>query len=99
MYKFVPYIARSTDLLSWEIAPVNPVLFYGDEDRVLDGEFSEEEKERINNSLNTNNSDVDVCEYNGKTIILYSWGNQMGKEFLAKAEYDGPMAEFFESFF
>lgn len=99
MYKFVPYIARSTDLLEWEIAPVNPVLFYSDEDRVLDGEFTDEEKERINNSLNTNNSDVDLCEYKGKTIILYSWGNQMGREFLAKAEYDGTMQEFFESFF
>ena len=99
LYKFCPYIARSVDLLCWEIAPVNPVLFYGDEDRVLAGDFSEEEIERINTSLNTNNSDVDLCEFNGKTIILYSWGNQMGREFLAQAEYDGPLSEFFESFF
>ena len=99
MYKFVPYIARSKDLSDWEIAPVNPVLFYDDNDRILANDFTEQEKEMINNSLNTNNSDVDLCEYNGKTIIIYSWGNQMGREFLAFAEYDGSMKEFFNSFF
>ncbi len=98
-YKFCPYIARSKELLDWEIAPVNPVLFYSDDDRALCGEFTTEEKERINNSLNTNNSDVDLCEFNGKTVILYSWGNQMGREFLAKAEYEGTMEEFLKSFF
>ena len=99
MYKFVPYIARSKDLQSFEIAPVNPVLFYSDEDRILNGNFTKEEIEQINCALNTNNSDVDLCEFDGKTIILYSWGNLMGKEFLALAEYDGTMKEFFESFF
>lgn len=98
-YKFAPYIARSADLLEWEIAPVNPVLFYCDEDKVLCGDFTDEEKEYINTALNTNNSDVDLCEFNGKTVILYSWGNQSGREFLAKAEYDGTMDEFFKSFF
>jgi hypothetical protein len=99
MYKFVPYIARSTDLKEWEIAPVNPVMFYSDEDRILAGEFTEEEKFLINTSLNTNNSDLDICEFQNKTYIIYSWGNQMGREFLAYAIYDGPMDEFFESFF
>jgi len=98
-YKFVPYIARSANLKEWEIAPVNPVLFYNEEDKILAGKFTEEEKRWILNSLDTNNSDVDLCEYNGKTIILYSWGNQMGREFLAYAEFDGAMNEFFKSFF
>lgn len=99
LYKFVPYIARSKDLAEWEVAPVNPVMFYSDEDKKLYANFTEDEKERIDTSLNTNNSDVDLCEYNGKTIILYSWGNQCGWEYLALAEYDGTMSEFFKSFF
>lgn len=99
LYKFVPYIARSKDLSDWEVAPVNPVMFYSDEDKLLAADFTTEEKERILTSLNTNNSDVDLCEYNGKTIILYSWGNQCGCEYLAKAEFDGSMEEFFKSFF
>jgi hypothetical protein len=33
---------------------------------------------------NLNNSDMDVCEFKGKTIIYSSWGNQQGTEFLAE---------------
>ena len=35
-----------------------------------------------------------MCYYGGKTVITYSWGNQLGKEFLALAEYDGTEEEF-----
>ena len=38
--------------------------------------------------MDLNNSDVDFCEFRGKTIITYSWGNQQGTEFLAEAVYD-----------
>ena len=46
-----------------------------------------------------NNSDVDYCEFSGKTIITYSWGNQQGTEFLAEGAYDGPVADFLKAFF
>ena len=100
-YNSLPYIARSKDLLEWDLAPVNPILLYDDNDRLIEHpeDFTEEELEYIRTALDTNNSDVDLCEYNGKTIILYSWGNQLGSEFLAHAEFDGGMLEFFESFF
>lgn len=100
--KFVPYIARSKNLYEWEIAPDNPVLFYNmDEDKkIAPGiTFNEKQLAFINESLDINNSDVDLCDYNGKTVILYSWGDQHGREFLAMAEYDGSMREFFESFY
>ena len=42
---------------------------------------------------------MDVCEFKGKTYILYSWGNQLGIEFVAQAEYDGSMNEFLMSFY
>ena len=49
--------------------------------------------------MNVNNSDIDFCEYQGKLIISYSWGNQTGQEFLAAAFYQGTLAEFLCSWF
>jgi hypothetical protein len=48
---------------------------------------------------NRNNSDVDFCEFRGRTIIYYSWGDQQGTEFLAEAVYDGSLASFLKGFF
>ncbi len=100
-YNSAPYITRSKDLLDWDIAPLNPIMFYDKNDRIVEHpeRFTKEELEDIQLALDTNNSDVDLCEWKGKTIILYSWGNQLGHEFLAWAEYDGSMQEFFESFY
>ena len=101
LYNCVPCIARSKDLSDWYLAPLNPIMFYDDYDRLIPypERLSDDEKTIINNSLNTNNSDVDLCEYKDKTYIMYSWGNQLGGEFLAYAEYDGSMEEFLKSFF
>ena len=49
--------------------------------------------------MDLNNSDVDLCEFRGKTVITYSWGNQQGTEFLAGAVYDGTLASFLKGFF
>ena len=49
--------------------------------------------------MDRNNSDVDFCEFRGKTIITYSWGNQQGTEFLAEAAYEGTLASFLKGFF
>ena len=57
------------------------------------------EDKYIANAFDCNNSDIAFCDYNGKTIIMYSWGNQYGKEFLAMAEYDGSLQELLESHF
>ena len=57
------------------------------------------QREHIEQSTNLNNSDVDLCEFNGKTIIYYSWGNQQGTEFLAEAVYDSPLARLLKGFF
>ena len=101
LHRYVPYIVRTKDLLEFEPSPVNPVLFYGDEDKTLwhPERFTAEQKEKIRTAVNCNNSDVDLCDWQGKTVILYSWGNQYGTEFLAWAEYDGSEREFLESFF
>ena len=44
--------------------------------------------------MNINNSDMDFCEYEGRVIINYSWGNQRGVEHLAEATYDGTVSQF-----
>ena len=100
-YRWIPYIVRSADLLEWEIALYNPFMLFGDEDKKLlyPDRFSDDEKIYIENAVNINNSDVDFCEYKGKTYVTYSWGNQLGKEFLALAKYDGGLEEFLKSFF
>lgn len=100
-HRWIPYIVRSTDLKNYELGLINPVMMFGDEDKKImyPERLSEEEKKTIINATNCNNSDIDLCDYNGKTVILYSWGNQLGREFLARAEYDGPMDEFLKSFF
>ena len=78
-----------------------PLLRYFPSDKqiICPERFTAEEKEYIENAVDCNNSDFDMCYYNGKTVITYSWGNQYGKEFLALAEYDGSNEEFLKSFF
>lgn len=99
--RYVPYIIRSRDLSQWEIGIRNPFMFFdGNDKNVIHPErFSDKELSFIENSVDCNNSDVDFCEYNGKTYVLYSWGNQLGKEFLALATYDGCLEEFLRSYF
>lgn len=100
-HRWVPYIVRTKDFAEYELGIRNPVMWFDESDKILYNNdwFTAEEKTEIVNSIDCNNSDIDLCEYEGKTVIVYSWGNQLGREYLARAVYDGPMSEFFESFF
>lgn len=100
-HRYVPYIARTRNLKEFEIGERNPVMWFDDEDKkvIRPERFTAEELDYIASAVNCNNSDFDMCYYNGKTVITYSWGNQYGKEFLALAEYDGTEEEFLKSFF
>lgn len=98
---YVNCIARSTDLVSWEYSPINPVMMYSEhEDKQIANPFlTVEEQQQIRDALDVNNSDMEICEFNGRTIINYSWGNQHGIEFLAEASYEGTVKEFLQSWF
>ena len=100
-HRWVPYIARSRDLRNYEMGDINPFMWFDNDDKnVLSPErFTDQELEYIENAINCNLSDIDMCEFNGKTVITYSWGNQLGKEFLALAEYEGGEKELLKSFF
>ncbi|MBN1437461.1 MAG: hypothetical protein JW936_10340 [Sedimentisphaerales bacterium] len=94
------YVVRSKDLINWESSPLNPVLRADDEDRkIANPAISAEQREKIKTAENCNNSDIDLCEYQGHLVINYSWGNQQGIEYLAEARFDGTLAEFLTGWF
>jgi hypothetical protein len=94
-------IARSKDLVNWEYSLLNPVLMYDEyEDKKIASPFlTEKDRALIAAALDINNSDMEICEFLGRTIIYYSWGDQLGHEFLAEACYEGTMKEFLQGFF
>ena len=97
---FETYVARSTDLKNWDYSKKNPVLGYGEKDYELMDIYPASEVARLQIAENINASDLDMCEYNGNLELVYSWGNQRGKEFLARAVVPGMTEEAFcESFF
>ncbi len=97
---YEPHIVRSPDLIHWESSPLNPLMQFSAEDKLIaNPNLSPQQREHIANAVDINNSDVDLCEFEGKVIIYYSWGNQQGTEFLAEAEYEGSLKSFLEGFF
>ncbi len=67
--------------------------------RIANPKLTAEQQAKVAGAVDRNNSDMDFCEFRGKTIITYSWGNQQGTEFLAEAVYDGTLASFLKRFF
>ncbi len=97
---YKPHIVRSKDLVKWESSLLNPVMDYSFEDKyIANPKLTAEERERIQGAVDINNSDIDLCEFQGRTHIVYSWGNQQGIEHLAQAIYDGPLPQFLKSWF
>jgi len=97
---YEPHIVRSQDLVHWESSPLNPLMQHSPEDKLIaNPKLTPHQRERIAEAVNINNSDVDLCEFNGKVILYYSWGNQKGIEYLAQAEYEGTLERFLRGFF
>lgn len=94
------HVVRSQDLVHWQSSPLNPVLaFSPDDKRIANPKLAPAQRQAIAKAVDINNSDIDLCEYRGKTVIYYSWGNQQGREFLAEAEYAGSFSQFLKGFF
>jgi hypothetical protein len=100
-YRFNTFLVRSRDLAKWEASPLNPVIQFEDDidKQIANEKFTDAEREEIAKALDRNNSDFDLCQWQGKVMISYSWGDQVGNEFLAQATYDGTLEEFFAGFF
>ena len=93
-------VVRSKDLIHWEASPLNPVLKASPNDKVIANKTLPDSLiHKIAVADDWNNSDIDFCEYQGKLIINYSWGNQLGKEFLGEAVYHGTQEQFLRGWF
>ncbi len=93
-------VVRSRDLIEWTPSPLNPVLRACDGDRrIANPLLTADQREKIAEARNINNSDIDFCEFEGRLIINYSWGDQVGTEFLAEAVYEGTERQFLTGWF
>ncbi len=95
--RYTNYIHRTRDFETWEVGLYNPLLMPGEEDRQIAphaADITPELRERIQTCFISNNSDVDMCDWNGKTLITYNVGNQLSFYYLAEAEYDGTVDDF-----
>ena len=99
--RYAPYIYRTKNFLDWEVGFHNPMMMWGDDDRVVreGSTLTEEELVLLQTGLNINCSDIDLFEYEGKTHIYYANGDQMTYSFLCEAVCDLPLDEFLEAFF
>jgi len=99
---YTNFIYRSKDLINWEIGKYNPFLMPSNEDMTVAenaAEITPELADDIHTHYHCNNSDVDFCEFGGKTIINYLTGDQLGFYNIAEAEYDGSIQQLLENFF
>jgi hypothetical protein len=78
---FETFMARSKDLKTWQLSPLNPML-------TPDG---------IDDGINA--SDLDVIEHEGSAYIYYAVGDQRTWMNIKRANYPGPLREFFERHF
>ncbi len=62
-------------------------------------DITPELREQIRTGFISNNSDVDMCDWNGKTLITYLVGDQIGFYYMAEAEYDGCVDDFHAAYF
>ncbi len=93
-------VVRSRDLVHWEPSRLNPVLRASVEDRAIrNPRLSAAQREKIAAARDLNNSDIDFCEHDGRLVMFYSWGDQVGTEFLAEAEYRGTLEQFLRGWF
>jgi hypothetical protein len=93
-------VVRSKDLIHWEPSPIGAVLHHSEDDKkIASAKLTQEQRERIAKAVDINNSDIDFCDYKGRLVIYYSWGNQLGVEHLAEAVYHGSEADFLRGFF
>lgn len=100
---FTNYIFRTKDFENWYTGNYNPVLMPSNEDKIISPRgkalLDDATLNRIETAYNINNSDIDMCDWNGKVYINYLCGNQLCFYWMCEAEADGTVADFLKSFF
>lgn len=99
--RYSNYLVRTRDFEAWEVGFYNPVLMPSPEDRMISRRVADlaDVEMFMKTMFNINNSDIDLCDFEGKTYINYCVGNQLGKYYICEAEYDGSMGDFLENYF
>ena len=100
--RYTNYIYRTKDFDTWEVGKYNPILMPDNEDKKISPyayDITPELMTQIRTGFISSNADFDMCERNGKTIITYNAGNQLGFYYLCEAEFAGTNQEFLESYF
>jgi alpha-L-fucosidase len=100
--RYTNCIYRTKDFHDWEAGIYNPIMMPDNMDRMISPlahELTEEDMQKIATHFNINNSDVDMCDWNGKTLMVYHTGNQLCEGYLAEAVYDGTMDQFLAACF
>ena len=95
--RYTNYIYRTKDLDTWEVGLYNPILMPDEEDRRISpyaADLSPDLIRSIRTGFLSSNSDVDLCDWEGKTLFTYNVGNQQGFYYMAEAEYDGSVDDF-----
>lgn len=95
--RYSNYLFRSKDLETWEVGFYNPILMPSEDDRMVAPSFSETDSsflQELKYGFLSSNSDIDMCDWQGKTYINYVAGNQRGLYYLCEAQYDGTVDEF-----
>lgn len=101
--RYTNYFYRTKDFHTWEISYYNPILMPSEEDRRVSPnahpDLTPMVVEKIKTGFLSSSSDIDMCDWNGKTYINYLLGNQSGFCYMAEAVYNGTVAEFLKSLF
>lgn len=95
--RYTNYIYRTKDFEAWEVGLYNPLLMPDEDDRLIAPSLTETDPkflEEIGTGFLSSNSDMDMCDWKGKTYINYLAGNQKGFYYMCEAEYDGTVDEF-----
>lgn len=100
--RYTNYIFRTKNFKDYEVGKYNPVLMPDNRDKIIAPHahgLTEANIEEIKTGFNINNSDIDMCDYEGKTLLVYNLGNQLGFYCLCEAIYDGPVDQFLAHYF
>ena len=105
LHRWAPYIYRTKDFETWEIGLYNPILMPSEEDRRVKEGVPVPAALAAENAVHVdvNNSDVDLCEFGGKTYVVYCAGHQALAKGMSgltcEAVFDGPMNSFLQAYF
>ena len=101
--RFSNILSRSKDLETGEVGKYNPLLMPSNEDKLYSPhicDFTEERLEQIKTAYNINNSDIDMCDWQGNVYINYLCGNQLGNYWMCEAIVENTtVADFLKNFF